>query len=244
MTRRTIQEPVQTVRKDPMGGVEFSHPAYARIGASRVTGGAVLYGSDFVHQQHICIRIYKSKLTRSLSNDWLFADSTLYIEVDLSEAQWASFVSSMNVGQGTSCTLRYLGGDEIPGLPDPEVRTDTFGREASQTMNKALAALQDLKASVKAAGLSGKKADEILRKADAASAHISGNMRFVADQFGEHMERVTEAAKVEVNAYAVNTLMRAGIAALSGGKPVIELLTKAANSPATELANLCKGDEA
>jgi len=226
MARRLIQEPEQAQRGDPIGGTEFRHPAYAQISATRTTGNAVLYGSDFVHHQSIRIQIAKSRLTRSLSNDWLSADSLPYIEVELSEAQWASFVSSMNVGSGTSCTLRYFNKEEIAGLPDPVSRTDTFSTEAGETMREALAALDELRAEIKASGLSGKKADALLRKTDAARQHISGNMQFVGDQFVEHMEKVTEAAKVEVNAYAVNTLMRAGLVALTDGRPVIELLTE------------------
>jgi hypothetical protein len=232
VSRRPIQEPTQTKRSDPLGGTEFTHPAYAQIGASRVTGAAVLYGSDFVHHQYICVRIAKSTLTRSLSNDWLFADSLPYIEVDLSEAQWASFVSSMNVGSGVSCTLRFRDKQEIPGLPDPVQRTETFAAEAKQMMGRALTELKSLEEAIHGSGLSGKKVEALSRQVQSARSAISGNLGFVADQFGEHMEKVTESAKVEVNAYAINTLMRAGLQALSNGKPVIELLTDASSTAA------------
>ena len=230
MIRRIEQISIE-ITEGPMEGERHKHPAFAQIGASRVSGGATLYGSDFNHQNYITIRIAKSALQRSLSNDWHMADMTPYIEVDLSEAQWATFVSSLNVGQGVPCTARYIAGDVVPGLPDPESRKDQFAKEARETCAESLARIKELCAMIEATGLSKKAKEELQKQAQRAASSMTSSLPFVMDQFGEHMEAVTEKAKIEINAYATSTVMRAGIAALGDGANTLPLIEFAASQP-------------
>jgi len=213
---RPIQEPVCTTREGSIGGETFTHPAFSQISASRVSGVTVLYGSDFHHHNYVSLQIVPSELHRSLSNDRAHGRNVPYIEVNLSEAQWASFVSSMNVGSGTQCTLRYKDGAMVPGLPDPASRTEQFAGEASKTMDRANTELRELAEAIQTSGLSAKKQSELLKKVQAATSAIGSSVGFVADQFAEHMDATTEKAKIEINAYATHTINRAGIAAIGG----------------------------
>lgn len=203
---RKVQEPSCNAQGDSMGGDLYEHPAYAQIGASRVSGGAILYGSDFRHQYYITIRIAKSALRRSLSNDWPLATGLPYIEVSLSEAQWATFISTLNVGSGVQCTLDYLGGNEIPGIPNPVRRQEQFANEMDRNNSEAHARIDELRRLVQESGLSAKKRDDILRKIDGVKGSFGGNTKFIAEQFGEHMEKVAQSAKVEINAYALHMM--------------------------------------
>jgi hypothetical protein len=221
---RNVQEP--TVRKDesPMGGDIYEHPAYASIGASRVSGGHThLYDSDFKHSHYMTVRIYKSQLCRSLSNDWHFSPNTPYIEVSMSEAQWATFVSSPNIGSGVPCTLESLNGEHIPRLPAPKPRVEQFGTEQDDRMSRAMASISEAMAAVDECKLSEKAKKELKSKMMMACQNIGANQKFVADQFGEHMEKVVEHAKIEVNAYATATIQRAGLQAIAGKGPILEL---------------------
>lgn len=218
-----------------LAGEVYSHPSFAQIGACRVSGRASLYGSDFNHQNYVSIRIAKSVLRRSLSNDWMHADLTPYIEVNLSEAQWANFVTCMNIGGGTACTLRYLGREEIPGLPDPASRKDQFKKEARATCAEALKRIDDLCATVEAMTISKKAKDELIKAARSAGASMTSSLPFVLDQFGEHMELTVEKAKTEINAYVTQNVMRAGLQAIAGGDAatiVLSLNGGAAETPA------------
>lgn len=182
------------------------HPAFAQIGAHRISGDTVLYGSDFQHNGFIRIHVRRSELHRGLSSDWPYAREEL-IAVDLSEAQWATFVSSMNVGEGVQCTLSRLPGEDVPGLPEPTARHKQFAGELVRTQAEAVAALDELRAAVKESGLSAKKAQALERLAERAAMMIGSNSRFVAQRFGEHMADVTEQAKCEVNAYAMRAML-------------------------------------
>lgn len=224
---RNVEEPTAEPSTGPLEGTRFTHPAFAQIAASRVNGAISLYGSDFVHRQHIRIRIAKSDVTRSLSNDWMHPTTDPYIEVDLSEAQWATFVSSLNSSSGVPCTLAYLNGAAIPSLPDPTPRAAIFAKEVAATTAKSIKHLAELTLLINSMGLSGTKTASLLKKVDAARSSISNNVKFVGEQFGEHMHKVTEAAKTEVNAYVTNAVSRAGLQALEGGSKLIELTDNA-----------------
>lgn len=227
MSKHTIQEPTVTDMGNQFG-LKYEHPAYAQIGASRISGGTVLYGSDFLHQHFVRIRIAKSALHRDLSRDWFSSSVSSYIEVDLSEAQWASFVSSMNVGGGTPCTLVYLNGEMVPGLPDPANRKDQFKAEAKAKCDGALQELAELREAIKGSSLSQKAKDALTGRANGVEARLTNALPFVLEQFGEHMEQTVEKAKTEINSYATQTVMRAGIQALGGEGGTLPILSLAA----------------
>ena len=113
------QEPVETREGDTHDRTSrFDHPAFAQIAAHRFTctPAMPLYGSDFGHHHAVSITIRRSQLNRNLSHDWHFGREEL-IEVHLSEAQWASFVSSMNSGDGVPCTINHLERKRVPRFP-------------------------------------------------------------------------------------------------------------------------------
>jgi len=220
---RQIQEPSATVERDGSGQrTIYQHPAFGKIRAGRVEGLAALYGSDFEHQRYIRIKIGPSRLERSLSDDSYFTTNEGYIEVDLSEAQWATFVSSLNVSQGVPCTVAYRDGKPIPGLPKPESRTQQFGGELKERMARAAQRLQEVEDLVAASGLSKAKQAEMRASLDHARMDIGVHAEFVVGRFDEHMEQTVEAAKTEVNAYLLGSIQRAGLEAL-GAKPALTL---------------------
>jgi len=215
MSRR-IEEPVTQAAPRYAGddGTVTTHPSFAQIGASRVSGRAVLYGSDFTHQHYVRIRIAASELHRNLANDWHHSSINSYVEVELSEAQWATFVSSMNVGGGVPCTLRSKDGEMIPELPDPASRTEQFGAEMAMRVDRAIGEVAALAEEVEGLKISEKAKKALLDRIRSARTQLVNNTKFIAEQFDEHMEGTIEKAKIEVNAYAVNTLMRAGLDAV------------------------------
>jgi hypothetical protein len=214
-----IEEP--TVREGSMGDEVTSHPAFAQLSVSRVSGRTNLYGSDFSHNSYVVVRIHPSELHRSLSRDSHFAGVRPIAEVAMSEAQWATFVSSFNMG-GVPCTIQQFNGERLPQLPDPKSRADQFGAEMQEDFTEALAALDELRAAVadNTTGLSKKKQDAILGYVHNAKAKLNSSAPFVADQFGKHMQAEKERAKVEIHGYANQLFQRAGVTALAGSGPL------------------------
>jgi len=213
---RLIEDPVVTPEHGPTGGERITHPAYAQIGASRVSGQTRLYDSDFVHNNYIIVRIHPSEMVRGLSNDWPFAKRTPYIEVAMSESQWATFVSAMNVGDGVPCTLTYKDGKPIPGLP-PLDKTKQFAKEVSDKLRTSITTLRALVQRIEDAGIPKGKAADLTGAVNKVIQDLKLNLPFVADQFDEHMEKNVEKGKAEVHGYMTNVIRRAGLEAITNG---------------------------
>lgn len=212
------QDPVADQNDDALGDITYQHPAFAQISANRVSGRTVLYGSDFQHNSFVRISIRGSKLRRSLANDWPHASLSPYIEVDLSEAQWAHFVSSLNVGMGSQCTLVSRNGEDIPGLKLPADRRAQFQFESDERWQKALQSMTSLRDTIKDSGLSKSKQADLLRKLESVYMNVTANQQYVADQFSEHMDATVEKAKAEVDGYIMGATRQLGLQAIAAGK--------------------------
>lgn len=214
------------------GAKTYRHPADGQVVVSKVSGQTTLYGSDFYHREWVEIRVYESEFTRDLSRDWPHAKRE-FISFKLSEAQWAAFVSSAGNGSGTQCTLNHVMGEVRPDIPyrnaDAEHRP-----ELDKRIQDGLAELAEARNQLMASGLSKAKMAPILASLNKAEQELTSNVAFVAKSYGEAMEARTEKAKVEINAYVTNAVMRAGLTALNGpgAEPPIALLDSKPSDPA------------
>lgn len=207
--RRRVEQPVERpghLHDDK----RYSHPAYGQISAHRVTGGAVLYGSDFRHDGYVEITIKRSEMNRTLARDWPSAREEL-ITVALSEAQWARFVSAMNVGEGPCCTLDRVMGEPMPALPDPTDRRAQFAGESDDTARRVLTELKALREDIAASGLPAKRAKPMLDRIHQAEMAAGVNQEWVAKQFDKHMETTVQHAAIEINAMVTNAVHQVGL---------------------------------
>lgn len=214
---KKYQDPVVTETGKDGTTVEV-HPAYGMISASRVQGGGmVLNGSDFRHNGFVMIRVRHSQVNRSLTHDWHFGRDSI-VELALSEAQWATFVSSLNMGDGVPCTLERIDGESIPGLPAPKDRKSQFTKEATGQLADAVAMLDAIEDKVNKLKIPVRSRDELLSMVRNSRQEIGCNLEFVGEHFAKHVETTTEHAKIEIGAYLSNALMRAGVGHL--GVPI------------------------
>jgi hypothetical protein len=198
---REIVEPV----KDETG--DERHPAWALIGASRVSSsppGAVLFDSEIRHQHYVSVKLSRVSRRRNLNRDWLHGEKQI-IEVAMSEAQWASFVSSMNTS-GVPCTIEYTQEDGIvPGMPyEPRLQESmdevrNAADEAIAEVAKAFAAYEE------------KKNAANLRNLKFAIANMPSNMSFAASSLTEHAENTVQRARADIEAMVTATAERLGL---------------------------------
>lgn len=218
---RQIEAP--TVTKKPghggMGEEVTRHPAFAQIAASRVSGRTALYDSDFDHNAYMTIAIRRSELHRSLANDWHFGREEL-IHVAMSEAQWATFVSSPNMGSGVPCTIQYVAGELVPGLPPPQPRAKQFHRELTDAVAASVEAIAALEKAIDQLGLSKAKMTAVRDLLHIARARINSTAPFIAEQFEEHMEKTVERAKAEIHGYMNGALVRNGLTNIGAEVPL------------------------
>ncbi len=221
---RPIEEPKVVEEDSPSGSSRSvtTHPAFGQISASRISGGTHLYGSEFQHQHYIRLRISHSHEYRDLSESSHYSSMRGdVVEVDMSEAQWATFVSSISVGMGTPCTLLSIGDRDIPGLPRPKVARDTFKGEAKRSTEKAQEHLDKLGELITASKLSAREKAAMLGQLEYAARGLTSSVQFVLDQFAEHMEKVVEKARTEITATAHAVLVKTGLSKLMGDKPKV-----------------------
>jgi hypothetical protein len=207
MINHTPTEPVTNERGDE------SHPAFGSISASRIscTPGQVLFDSDILHDRVIRVRIGRMVRIRDLKTDRLHPTREL-IEVDMSEAQWASFVSSMNT-QGVPCTLRRLPDErDVPGLPHAPRLAQSIAEvhgAAQEAFSAIQQAMADLEALDPKAGVRERR--EALRTLRACINNAVPNVDFAGKMLAEHAENVVQKARADVEAMVAQKTTQLGI---------------------------------
>lgn len=192
------------------------HPAFAMLSASRVSAshGVTLFDSDIQHRQTIRIRLHTAARGRNLNRDWIQGEDQLF-EVELSEAQWASFVSSMNTS-GVPATLRWrAGAGDSPDLP----YAPRLGESMAEVRSATTKALANIKAARDAyeEAISQKLGAAIIRERRKtlhyAIENAEGSMVFAADSLSEHFEGVVQKARADIEAMVANKAVALGLTA-------------------------------
>lgn len=215
------EDPVET--PNSVSGLyesQISHPAFGSISARRVQGSAQLFDSELHHQHYVTVSIGRAKIYRDGTQDRAMGEMRDMIEVAMSEAQWATFISSMNVGIGVPCTLRRLDNVGVPQIPRPKEPTRRrFERALDATMTKIRDNLVKMSDGIDGA-ITKTKATALKQGLINAADQLTDNAGFVAEMFIEHMENVTEKAKIEINAYVTATVHTAGLSAIIRASPL------------------------
>lgn len=203
-----MKRPIVQPTLDSYGGE--IHPAWVLVGASRINHsppGAVLFDSDIKHQHYVVVRVKRASRKRSLNHDWLGGRSEI-IEFAMSEAQWASFVSSMNSGEGVPATLLFDASVEdklVPGMP--------YQPRLKESMDEVRGAAAHAQANVEAAFAAYKerKTADNLRALEAAINNMTPNIAFAATSLTEHAENVVQRARADVEAFVATKARQLGL---------------------------------
>ncbi len=190
-----------------------SHPSYAIIRVAHPSGGdGRLFGSPLLHDRRVSIEICEASIERSHSEDRFFAKNQM-IRVEMSAEQYARFVAGGHTHSGVPCTLRRLGG-QIVESPPTQARVDLHYEEARAKAAEALEALDQLQArlDVLLERLPSKTKSEIHGAIRLARGRLADHLPHVVSMMHEHMAKVVEQAKVEVEAF-----VRRQAGALAGG---------------------------
>ena len=207
MARKTQQTTVTEHEFAGESHFDETHPAFGMIGASRVQnggGGAILFDSDIRHQHSVRVRISTASRDRHLNRDWI-RDDKQFVEVEMSEAQWASFVSSMN-SQGVPCTIRRREDEiQVPEIPF-EPRLEESMDEVATAGTKALKQIMECFEKVEEKPNKGN-----IRSLRRAIENAPSNMRFAAESLVEHSENVVQKARADIEAMVLTEATRLGI---------------------------------
>lgn len=203
--------------------VRDKHPAFGMVGFSRRQGNpGRLFGSSLkMHESYVTLSIRTAERIRESGYDRFYGSIRGdLIEVDLSAAQFAELLTTMNVGIGVPCTIRHVDGKRVDLIPDDDALEveqirKTFRKEVRQhaaDMRKEMVGLQDL-LDKKNLGQADRRA--IMSKFESMLRKYEDSAPFMLDQFEEASEKVVQHAKAEVDAFITSNVMAEGIRAIT-----------------------------
>lgn len=199
------------------------HPSYGMLHVTRVSssGKVRLFGSPLAtHYGTIRLSVSKGQWTHDSHGDRYFGMGKEFIEIEMSAAQFADAITSLNLGEGTPCTIRCVGGKPVPGPPDLPTEAEhiqkTFRASIGEYRRKARTYRQRIEALT--SKLSAKARDEIRIALDVMEDQLGQNVPFILDQLQQASNRVTTAARAEVEAFVANLVRSAGLASLTQGR--------------------------
>lgn len=193
--------------------VTIKEPCFGQIEISRVSSSRAepLYGSKLKHGNFITLSVCESELTRTLNRDWLHSGKTI-IEVWMSENQFATMITSLNIGGGTPCTIARRDGESVPPpeylnerkIIDAEVRKTAKG--VVTDLRAVQARLADLlKPGAKITKGEIAELNRILQK---QVQHVEENIPYVLDQFDEAMDKAVTEAKADIEAHMLTSVAK------------------------------------
>jgi hypothetical protein len=182
------------------------HESFGMIGFNRIYGGGKrrLFGSPLRdHGSSMILRIHTAHRRHGLSEDRAFADKQL-IEVELSSAQFAALLTTLNHGDGVPCTLKRFDGKQIEEPPDEEIEVDRIREGFVARMSRFKQYVAKQRKRVDDLVAQGKTTKGVLKEIQSAleqiEQEVESNIPFTLDQFEEATEKIVTTAKAEVDA--------------------------------------------
>jgi hypothetical protein len=203
---------------------EREHPSYGILHISRTSGGTSairLFGSPLAtHYGTIRLTISKGKWLHGLHHDRYFGMNKDFIEIEMSAAQFADAITSLNMGSGTPCTIRYVDGKRVENPPDHATEAEHIRDNFEDSLGKYAQKAHTYRKKIEelTSKLSAKAKDEIRIALDVMEQQLTSNVPFVVKQFQEATTRVTTAAKAEVEAFVTGVVRAAGLASIAEGR--------------------------
>lgn len=217
------QQPTVEQVGPPANGQRYTHPAFGEVSVNRtqVSSGMELFGSSLKHRTVITITLRTACLERHLSRDWIHGDRQV-ASFHMSEAQWASFISSQG-GSGSPITFETRAPDDSGLMSCPDIESieslrETFKREVKESCEKYMEQARQLADALAASAAEGKagkgRLEELRKMAEALSVGLPNTMSFIQKQSETAMEKTVEAGKIEIESFVADLATRTGLDAL------------------------------
>ena len=191
------------------------------VSFSRINGSKKLYMSNLNNATWISLRIHEAKENNSFGEKKAYPTSNRpLVELDLSAAQFAELLTTMNVGNGVPCTLRYLNNEKIDqsGLEEEEKSIDVgkkYFQNSVKEFSETITAMTDdfLKRS-EDIKMNKKDKENLKWIFNKINQEILSNMPFYVTQFEETAKKVLTESKAEIDAFITGGIVKAGLDAL------------------------------
>ena len=197
------------------------HESYGVVQLSRSQRPATaLFGSSIKHENVIKLKIARAELQRKYNLDYVFSSPEhAIVEVEMSYAQFAEAITSLNQGSGVPVTIRYVNGKAVPDCPFESKATQFHAEfeadlsklsEVAKTATKRAKELLDSKKPLNKA-----EKEELLSLMASVSRAVDSDIPFVRDRFTEQMEKTLQEAKGNFEGFVQNRMTQVANAAIA-----------------------------
>lgn len=208
------------------------HDAFGMVSFSRWTSGSAhaFVGSKIRHDRGITLRVQEAEQHLNLNREWWFPTKTI-VELNLSEAQFAELITSLNAGSGVPCTLQhYTKNGKFIKASEPvfEAEADKISGEVKADLaeidQKLSEALASVDAILKQPSIRKKDMEHIREALRVAASVMSSSVPFAVDQFIRALEQAVTSAKADIEQFAQHRASALGL--VSSDLPQPKLIEK------------------
>lgn len=205
--------------KNPPKPMTYTHPSYGMISFSRAMNGSAgrLFGSGLKqHYGTVRLRIQGGEWLHDLHADRYRAAGPLLLEAEMSAAQFAEAITTLNRGEGAPCTIRFFE-TWVDDPPDVETEVERVKSRFADDLKEMTQVMRERRAEIeKLTGKLGEKARKQLKiELDVMIQQLTSNIPFIMERFDEASNKVVTAAKTEIETFAQHALQAAGLDALA-----------------------------
>lgn len=203
---------------------DFKHPSYGMVQISRRSGSPKLFGSSLsqtLTQNYITISVRKATLIREGTDPDRYYGSMRgdLIEVDLSAAQFAELITTMNVGLGVPCTVSVLNNEKVAPPPDLSSESENIREKFKAEVTEFAREVQDdilpkVREILTKKTLNMADRQAVISAFERVARETGSNVPYTLELFEEATEKVVAAAKTEIDAVLTSVIMNAGLASL------------------------------
>jgi len=193
-----------------------THESYGVIGASRITGTVrTLFGSSITHGNSVRLTIKRAEKHRSLSRNWYYGRG-IVAEVEMSPTQFAEMITSMNIGDGVPCTLRYTNNYERiadpPDVSQRQVFEEEFENKIETIERLCHKGNQEIEECLLKKGtITVSERKKVANTITKLMRIVDDSIPFLQKSFNEAMDKTVNEAKGEVEAFVMNKVTSLGI---------------------------------
>lgn len=204
------------IKKDALGTYEI-HPAFGSIVVSHPRGGGIapLFKSHVHNPSCIQISIYNATNRIDYMEETIHPCGKPIATIEMTESQWARFVSSMGIGEGTPCTLKYTEKNGVIADIDGDTTKEKVNTKIKEDIDKFKTIISEfselLEKKLIEKKITKKIYEELKNKYNAIYRQLYQNIPFLQTQMEELHEKIAESSKIEIEAYANNLFKTIGL---------------------------------
>lgn len=209
---------------------EFEHESFGVVQVSRTSSNppSPLFASPVKHGTFITLRIYPGQVNRRHHENVIHPlRNKAYIEVMLTDSQWARMVSSIGQGSGTPCTIRSINGKSVDlyELPttrksfdnDVKVSLQGLSTKIKKALDESISLLLEKDGKGKRRNLTLEERENIVNKLRDLLTEFEHNLPFMQTMFSENIDKETDYALLELHSLHNSLLKDLGLQLLKSG---------------------------